>query len=298
MVASAQRVTDRFLIRQAARQAVARRGPLQRAAYAKVRRKNAAVREITPEVLEAFGEFYLRGAGRVAFSFGNIARKLKEVYKTFKKAPKLWEKFKRTIGVESISDLPRAIKDLAKKGYKALHKIFGKIFSTWPLKLYTVPEAKIFSFGSLITQMVKLSPSFERWLKNNAKPKVDQFERWLKKYLPVVSTVVMVAIFIFIWMNVVEFEWDLEALGAVLIGRITLAELLASLPGSALGFLMNSLGLGTFTLLPAAFAAKMLAVMAARYVVWTGRGFALNREKLIEDGLMKPEQVAALGAVG
>jgi len=46
-------------------------------------------------------------------------------------------------------------------------------------------------------------------------------------------------------------------------GRISLFDLLVSLPGSGLGFLMNGFGLGTFTLLPAALAARLLVAMAA-----------------------------------
>jgi len=100
----------------------------------------------------------------------------------------------------------------------------------------------------------------------------------------VVSTVVVVAVFIFIWMNVLEFEWNLSDLTKALIGNISLGDLLASLPGSALGFLMNGLGVRTFTLLPSALVTRMLWLMHKGYVQWNGRWFDLDEDALLRDG--------------
>jgi hypothetical protein len=246
------------------------------------------------EVLAAFGEgFYLpMHQGRVAF--GGLVKKLRELTKAFNKAPKLWAQFKRVLGVQSMSELPGAIRQLAKDGYQALRRGVHKAFSVWPLKLYTLPENKVLGINALLERVVDQFPAFKRALQRNVKPRVDQLDRWLRKYLPGVSTVVMVGIWIFIWMNVVEFEWDLHGFAQVLSGQLTLAELLASLPGSALGALMNGMGLGTFTLLPATIVARLIWLTARRYLIWNGRGFTLSWDNLAADGLVRGSPPAGL----
>jgi hypothetical protein len=273
----AQRIADRHMVRMAARKV---------ASSSTFRRRQASLRDLDAEVLVAFGEgFYLpMHGGRVAF--GGLVKKLKELSRAFTKAPKLWEQFKRTIGVTSMAELPGAIRRLAKDGYKVLQRAVGKAFSVWPLKLYTLPENKVLGINHIISKLVDQFPAFKRYLQQNVKPKVDQLDRWLRKYLPGVSTVMMVGIWIFIWMNVVEFEWDLHSFAQVLSGQLSLADLLASLPGSALGAMMNGLGLGTFTLLPATIVARLLWLTAKRYLVWTGRGFEISWDNLVSDGLV------------
>lgn len=288
MQPSAQRVADRFVIRQAAARVASERS---------FRRRQAAVRDLDERVLVAFAEgFYLPlHEGKVAF--GSLMGKLRELTRVFTKLPKLWQQFKDAIGVQSMSDLPGAIKRLASEGAKFLKKTLGKVFSTWPLMLYTLPEGKILSINTALEKIANQFPNAQAWMRKNVKPHVDDFDRAFRKALPYVGTALLVAAFIFIWWNVVEFEWDLEALGGILVGRITLFDLLISLPGSGLGFLMNGFGLGTFTLLPAALVARLLVAMAARYVIWTGRGFRIDWDKLQQDRLVSgepPREVAAL----
>jgi hypothetical protein len=236
-------------------------------------------------VLEAFADGFWISSPHSKVAFGGLVRKLRDLVRVFTKAPRLWEKFKQTIGVSKLSDLPGAIRDLAKKGYAVLKKAVGKAFKTWPLKIYTLPQDKLWSINDIIEKIVDQSPAFKRFLSQKVRPRVDQLDQWLRKYLPGISTVAMVAIFIWIWLNVVEFEWDLHALSQVLIGQITLADLLASLPGSAIGFLMNSLGLGTFTLLPATIIARLLFLLYKRYVTWDGGRFRVDWDLLKKDRL-------------
>jgi len=220
--------------------------------------------------------------------FANLARRLKQMAVMVGKFPKLWERVKEFLGVESLADLPGRITELAKEGYKALKRLIDKAFSVWPLKLYTLPESKLFSLNALLEKIADASPAFKNFLTDTVKPRVDQFDAWLKKYLPAISKVVMVAIYVWIWLNVVEFEWDLKGIIDAATGTISLSDLLTSLPGSILGALMNSLGLGTFTLLPAAYAVRLALVISRRYVTWTGSGFSFDAEKLREDFKFSP----------
>lgn len=271
LMRDAQRLAVRFTIRMAAREA--------HHSISSVGAKTAHFQEITPEVLEAFGEFLLPH-GKVAF--GNIRQKLQQLGKVFSKSKKLWEAFKDRLGIKSLLELPGAIKDLAKQGYQALRKAVGKMFSTFPLKLFTLEESKLLSVNSLISQWMDKLPGFKKWVQSSVKPKVDQFDHWLRKYAPAMSRVLMLAVYIWIWMNVTEFEWDIHSLTDALTGALSLSDLLSSLPGSAIGFLMNSFGFGTFTLLPAALAARLLFLLGKRYLVWDG-GLHLDVEKIKHD---------------
>ena len=224
---------------------------------------------------------------------GNLLKKFKQIVSAVKHYPNLWEKVKELLGVESIDELPGRLKELAKEGYKWLKKAIHHAFETWPLKIYTFPEAKLLSVNKLIEKLMKISPRFEKFLHDKVKPHVDQFDIWMKKNLPHLSKVAMVAIYIWIWLNVTEFEWDLKSLLEAATGTLSLSDLLTSLPGSVIGFLMNSLGLGTFSLLPVAFVARLVFVMSARYIEYDG-GFKLNHTNLHKDFGFEPEALAEI----
>lgn len=277
----AARVAARYRVRQAARQAAA-------GLYSPGSR-TAAAREINADTLTAFGEaFWLPAmtgtrAMRRQAGLGGLramAKRLKQLGKLFTKAPRLWEDFKRLVGVKSMTELPGALKDLAKRGYNALRKIVGKAFDTFPLKMFLIKGTSLNDYLSKVTNAV---PGLDQALAR-VKGKADVIGNWLRKHAPAVSTVVIVAIFLFIWMNVLEFEWNLSDLTKALIGQISLGDLLASLPGSALGYLMNGLGFSTFALLPAALVGRMLWLMHKGYVQWNGRWFDLDEDALRRDG--------------
>ena len=234
------------------------------------------------------------GSVRTA-GFANLARRLKQMAKMVDRFPKLWERVKDFLGVESLTDLPGRIVELAKEGYKALRKAVDKAFSVWPLKLYTLPESKLFSLNTALEKLMDASPAFKQFLTDNVKPHVDQFDRWLKDNLPVVSKVVMVAIYLWIWINVFEFEWDFKGLIDAATGVISLADLLASLPGSVLGALLNPLGIG-YAIIPVTIAIRILLVISRRYITWTGSGFTFDAEKLRADFGMDPATEALIPA--
>lgn len=273
-----QRVVDRHLIRLAAREACGSNSA------------RVASAGLTPEVVAAFAEgFYLpHHRGRVAF--GGLTRKLKQLVEAFKKAPRLWEKFKSLLGVTGLAQLPGAIKDLAKRGYKALRKVVSKLFEKWPLKLYTLDKGQLMSFNDLIGKLLDKSPGLKRALESGAR-KFGDFGEMLRKAAPTITGVAMVGIYLWVWMNVVEFEWDFRSLTDAITGAMSFHDFMASLPGSAFGFILNAFNLGTFTLLPYAVAARFLWLLANRYLEWTGRGFRWNAEALQADfGISWPMQ--------
>jgi len=279
--ADAERVATRHQVRQVARRVAAglQRGP-----------RTASSHEITGDVLTAFAEAFWApssGPGLKRAGFRALAKRLKQLGKLFKQAPRLWEKFKSLLGVESLMDLPRLLKELAAQGKKMLRSFFGKALNTFPFQIFSIKGAGL---NDLLSNLTARVPGLDRVL-SQVREKADVIGDWLRKHAPRLSKVLVVAAFIFIWMNVVEFEWNLSDLGNALVGNIGLGDLLASLPGSALGLLMNGLGLSTFALLPAALVARILWLMHKGYVVWDGRWFDLDAAALHRDGY----QVVPLG---
>lgn len=243
-----------------------------------------SLRGITAEALSAFAEaFWLPQQGGVTLrraSLRSLAKRLKKLGQLFKKAPRLWEQFKRLLGVESLTDLPRLLKELAAQGKKTLGRFFGKALNTFPLQIFTIKGTGL---NDLLRNLSAQVPGLDKAL-SRVRAGADVLGDWLREHAPRLSKVLIVAAFIFIWMNVVEFEWNISDLGNALVGNIGLGDLLATLPGSALGLLMNGLGFGTFTLLPAALVARILWLMHKGYIVWDGRWFDLDAAALQRDG--------------
>jgi hypothetical protein len=273
MEPSVQRITDRYLVKLAVQEVYTHPTPLI---------KTASSQGLTPAVVQAFMEgFYLpMHTGRVAFR--GLVQKAKQLVQLFGKAPQLWKRFKALIGIEGLMDIPKAIKELAKRGYQALQKVLHKAFQKWPLKLYTLEKGKLHGLNALIDMLLKKSPAASRFFQK-AKVKTDQFGIWLRKAAPTLSAVLVTAIYMWIWMNVVEFEWDMQGLTDAVTGSLSLSDLLASLPSSGLGFLLKSFRFGTFTLLPATIVARVLWMVAHRYIEWTGSGFRVNQQAIAED---------------
>lgn len=285
--ADAERVAARFQVREVARRVAAdlnlvtvtRTGSLSNDGHGSA---EPLLRGITAEVLSAFAEsFWLPQQGGVRrASLRGLAKRLKKLGQLFQKAPRLWEEFKRLLGVESLSDLPRLLKELAAQGKKTLSRFFGKALNTFPLQIFTIKGTGL---NALLTHVSSQVPGLDKAL-SRIRAGADVIGDWLRKHAPRLSKVLIVAAFIFIWMNVVEFEWNLSDLGNALVGNIGFGDLLATLPGSALGFLMNGLGFGMFTLLPMALVARILWLMHKGYIVWDGRWFDLDTTALRRDG--------------
>jgi hypothetical protein len=270
-----ERVAHRYVMRLASREAFASVGGSSRTASA----------GMTPETLAAFGEHFLMPTSKVAFA--GLVKKMKQILEFFKGAPKLWEQFKSLIGVKSLTDIPSALKKLAAAGKKALEKAVHKLFETWPLKLYTIEKGKIHSFNDLLDKVLSKSPKLKGWLSAGAR-KIGDFGEMLRQKAPRIVGFAMVAIYIWVWMNVVEFEWDVKGLAEAISGRLDFHSFLGTLPGSFFGALLRPFGFGTFTLLPLTIAARILYLLSQEYISWNGRGFEFQWGRLSKDFDVQP----------
>jgi hypothetical protein len=254
------------------------------------RTRTASLQDITPRVLEAFAEgFLLQGEGRVA-SLGGLVKKLEKLVGIFKKAPKTWEKIKQFLGIEGITDLPKAIKEWAKKGLDALKQALKKATQVFPLSLYFVPHKKMPGLSDLVERIMARNPNLAKIIQGvkNLGAKADA---WLDKYLPTLRRPLLAAIFIYIWLNVVEISWDLEFLLEGFSGGISVGALLTSLPESGLGFLLAGFGLGYWSL-PVALMARIIWLVANEYLEWVPeKGLRVRWDKITDGKETRPEVV-------
>lgn len=274
MPASAVRVAERHLVRLAARRAMSSSGAGSR---------TAADDRVMQATLTAIGKhFYLpQHQGKVAFM--GLAKKLSQLAAAFKKLPRLWEDFKHAVGIESLSDIPKAIKELAAKGKSLLHSVIDKMFSVWPLKLYTLEKGKLKGINALLDRLVSKHPKLKAFLAK-ATHTVGEFGETVRKYAPHIVGAVMLAVYLYIWFSVAEFEWDLKSLVDAVAGRLDFPSFLASLPASAIGAIISAVSnVGTFSLLPYTIAARILYLLGSRYLTFSGGSFHFDREALQED---------------
>ena len=234
------------------------------------------------EVIVALAENFYSDKSLQKTAFVGITRKLSQIVEAFKKAPALFDSFKKAIGIESLADIPSAIKRLAEAAKRSLGSAIHKMFESWPLKIYTLDKGKLLSFNQLLESLISKSPKFKRFL-DAAVHKVSDFGEMVRKQAPRIVGVVMLGIYIWVWLNVTEFEWDMKSLSDAVSGRMTFPDFLASLPSSALGFLLNGFGFGTFALLPYTIVARFLYLIANRYIEWDGHGFSFRRDNLAQD---------------
>lgn len=276
-----ERLTNRYMIRRAA---------LRVCSSPSFRNRSAALRDLTPRTLAAFADGFYLANPYVKLSFGKVLKKLGQLVTLFKKLPKLWDLFKAKLGIKSLSDLPRAIERWISKGRDFLKRALAKMFQFPPLSIYTLGVSQKLLLQTWIEYLVNKFPRFRDWLKNKAKPRVDQFERWFRDALPVVSGAIIAAIALWIWWEVVEYEWNLQDLLSYLTdaftGRVILADLLSYLPGFGVGFILRLLGIGwdnPFSLWPPLLVAQIVVLLSNRYLIWTGKGFKLNEDQIRKD---------------
>lgn len=255
--------------------------------------RTASLRDVTPEVLTAFGEgFLMQGSAKEAF-FGNIKRRLQKVWDFLKRAPKAWETLKKHLGVKDVSELPGKIKQMAKEGIKALGKVISKLKNVFPFSMYFVPKGKLPGLTDLLQRIVDASPALKKALSRVNDSIVQPLDRILQKYLPNLSRPLKAAIFIWIWLNVAEISWDFSSLIAGFTGGISLGELFGSLPESAIGAVLASLGVG-FHLLPVMLVARILWLVAQNYLEWVpGKGLKVRWDRITGER-MPPEMVPAV----
>jgi len=229
------------MVRQAAREVVASAPRVRTASADQVRR------ELTAEVLEAFGSAY-RGPIRTAASFTS---KLKQLWEMFQEAPKAWADFKHMLGIKAegalalVSELPSKIKAFVKEGEKVLQRLGSKLRELPPIALYFDIVKATPTVNKFLNTLISYLPtSVQRGvaaIHSKAKSLAEYIDDVIKRY-PVafpVSAVLSAAVFTVIWLNVYEMSWDVPTILRGFLGGFSWAELLDSLPESAIGFMLS-----------------------------------------------------------
>ena len=281
-----RRIAARHLIRLASREI---------ATSESFQTRQASLHDFTPEVLAAFGEGFLldpEGMPRTAF-FGNLKKKLQRVWDFVKRAPQAWAKLKTFFRLKDISELPGVITDWAKKGKQALRKILKSLTTKFPLSLYFVNRGKMPGLSDLMKRIIESSPKLRKALTSINTRVVQPLDRWIEKHLPTFGRPIKAAIFIWVWLHVVEITWDFDALLIGFTGGLSLSELFASFPESALGAFLLSFGIG-YGLLPVMLMARILWLVAHRYVTWVpGKGLKVHWDRITGERGQRPELVPA-----
>jgi hypothetical protein len=279
-----RRVAARYLIRQAA---------YDIALTDSFRGRSASLRDFTPEVLAAFGDGFLLDDMVRTAGFGNFRKKLKRVWEFVKRAPQAWEKVKSFFKIDDIKQLPDVIREWAKKGKTALKKIIKRMTEAFPLSLYFVDRGKMPGLTDLLKRIVASSPKLQKALSTVNTRIVQPLDRWIEKYIPNLSRPLKAAVFIFIWLNVVEITWDFQALLLGFTGGLSLGELFSSFPESSIGFLMTFFGIG-YGFLPVMVMARILWLVANKYATWVpGKGLKVHWDRITGDRSQRSELVPA-----
>lgn len=279
MEASVLHVRDRFLIHQAVQELYTDHN-LRTASW-------APPPEIVQALAEGFWEPRVGSSDREA-ALG-ILRGVKRLLGLLKGAgSRAWAALSRALGLEELEGLgfiakvkaiAKRAKDLVKRGKAALGKVLKKVGQTFPLSMFFVPKNKMPGLTDLVARILQKSPRIRAFLER-VKGGAAKVDTWLKKYVPRLSRGLYAAIFIYVWMQVSELSWDIESILAGFTGNITLGELLASLPESALGLLAASFGLG-YGALPYVLIARLVWLVANQFISWVpGKGFAVHWPKM------------------
>lgn len=229
----------------------------------------------------------------IAGAFGRILKKLKgmlpeQVLKSWSKVRGALGKFvgifKNPKAVKELSKMigeitPDAIKDFLKSGAKAARKVFEQI------KMVLVTPSDIPTLTDLIKRTA-VGAQISEWFQDNVKPRADIVDQFLKKHVPTLRRVAVAAIFTFIWLNVDELSWEMSSLVDGFTGNLSLSELLATLPESAIGAVSGALfGIG-YTIMPYMLLGRLLWMVGKKYLKWDGSKFVVNWQ-LVDKTLFK-----------
>lgn len=169
-----------------------------------------------------------------------------------------------------IGDLtPENIKNFIKSGAKTVKATFSQIrmVLTTPSELPTLTD---------LIKRTAVGAGIADWFNEKVKPRANVVDDFLKKHVPNIRRVALAAAFTFIWINVDELSWEMSGLVAGFTGNMSLADLLATLPESALGALSGSLfGIG-YTIMPYMLAGRLLWLVGRKFLVWDGTKFGVN----------------------
>jgi hypothetical protein len=235
--------------------------------------------------------------GRAAF--GNISLAITKLFKLLRSVPKAWDRIIAALEIPNWSEmslvektkaLGSKLKELLAEGKKVLAKTLIRISRTAPVSIFFVPKHKAPGLTDLLHRLVLKSPLLKAAL-SKIQGGAEALDVLLKKYTPTLSRGVYAAVFAWIWLNVAELSWDIPGIVAGFTGKISLGELLASLPESGLGFVAAAFGLG-YGALPITLALRLIWLIANHYISYQpGKGILVHWSKIgVEE---KDEFVAA-----
>lgn len=259
------------------------RAAVQQAYTAEVRTATwAPPQPVVEALVEGMWDTRLGGTEREAI-FG-IGRAVHKLVSLLSKAPRALGLLKRALGLDENAslvqlvksgDLVKRVSDLAAMGKKALKSALKFLTETFPLSLFFVSKHKAPGLTDLIHRILQKSPRIAAMLAK-VKGGAHRLDQWLKKYLPNMSRVLYAAVFIWVWINVSELSWDIEAILRGFTGAISLADLLGSMPESGLGAIAAMFGLG-YGALPYAIIARLIWLVANHYLEWVpGKGLRVR----------------------
>lgn len=279
-----RRIAARHLIRLAAREI---------ATTDSFRNRQAALHDFTPEVLAAFGEGFLLDDMMRTAAFGNFKKKLQRIWDFVKRAPEAWKTLQSFFRIKDISELPRVITEWGKKGKQALGKVLKTLAAKFPVSLYFTDRGKMPGLTDLMKRIVAKSPKLKKALSSINTRVVQPLDRWIEKHIPTLGRPIKAAIFIWIWLHVVEITWDFKALITGFTGGLSLSQLFGGFPESAIGALLMTFGLG-YGLLPVMLMARILWLVAHKYVEWVpGKGLKVHWDRITGERGQRPELVPA-----
>lgn len=233
----------------------------------------------------------------VKLAFGGIVSKAKEIWNAFKTAPDKWEEFKAKLGLAGESTLslirsfPKKMKDFWKKANDLVKKTFAKagkaIVKKFPqLEIFFKVVGKLPSVTSFFKNLMSKFPKLKSVLDSigrKASTLADTVDGFFDEYtlLKPANWFARGAFFTYVWMNVAELSWNVPEILRGMLGGMSWAEILKSLPESGLG-LVVALLFGAFIPFPygGQFAAKIglnaLLPMALAVQIWwlVSKGYA------------------------
>jgi hypothetical protein len=253
-------VADRYLIKMAVHDNLRQTFP----------NKIAAKRDVGQVVIALLETSYEISGQRVVLA--SLSRRVKQIFKMVKKTPSFLGDLKSALGVQSLKDIPKAFKALAKVGFKHLKKLFGYISQKFPLSLYFVPAGKMPGLTSVMADILEnsfLAPHLQK-----IKGKAVKVDALLNKHLPTLKRPILAAIFIFVWLNVSELTWDFKDLAIGFTGGLSFDQLLATFPESGVGLVAAMFGLG-YMALPATLIFRLLWLVRNNYIEYSKGGLVI-----------------------
>ena len=234
--------------------------------------------------------FLLEDMVRTA-SWGNFRKKLQRIWEFLQKAPQVWKTIRDFFKVDSPEQLAKALRDWAKKGKEVFGKLLKQVKKTFPFSLYFVEKGKMPGLTDAIMRIIEANPKLKKALSSINTNIVEPLDRVLEKHIPNLSRPIKAAVFIYIWLNVVEISWDFQGLIRGFTGQVSLGELFGSFPESALGAFLSLFGIG-YGLLPVVLIARILWLVAHKYMYWVpGKGLQVDWAKITGERNQRAELV-------